>query len=122
MKLRSAQIDVQLFKEGQELFGAFGCEDSKRSNLVRIAKDRYCKLLGVDDVEANDMVIIGDTPNDVSCAHANDVPCVAVATGKYESSSLENADCLLKHGFLDLEVSVDALLNTQRINKSKHTY
>ena len=114
MKLKSANINVNLFKEGSKLFGAFGCEAQRRSDLVLLAKQRFCKFLGVQEIDSNDMVIIGDTPNDVSCAHSNNVPCVAVATGKYPAKKLLDADCLLENGFEDVESGVETLLNTRR--------
>lgn len=115
MKLKAANIDVNLFKEGSKLFGAFGCEAQRRSDLVLLAKRRFCKLLGVDDIDHNDMIVIGDTPNDISCAHTNNVPCVAVATGKYKAKKLLDADCLLENGFETVESGVNILLTTKKI-------
>jgi phosphoglycolate phosphatase-like HAD superfamily hydrolase len=36
--------------------------------------------------------VIGDTPRDIACAHADDLRCFAVATGPFETSELTAAD------------------------------
>ena len=115
LKLKSAGINAELFKEKGQLFGAFGCDHFIRDELVKIAKRRYCDFLGCG-VEPNDMVIIGDSPKDISCAHNNNVPCVAVDTGFYEYKQLSHADCVLVGGFKDIECSVKALTETMRSN------
>jgi phosphoglycolate phosphatase-like HAD superfamily hydrolase len=37
-------------------------------------------------------VVIGDTPNDIACARADGVRCLAVATGPYAAEDLRGAD------------------------------
>ncbi|XP_076802301.1 uncharacterized protein LOC143446525 [Clavelina lepadiformis] len=114
LKLKSAGVNLDLFHvENFGIMGAFGSDHGVRSKLVEIAKERYCKHLGVPDIEPNDMVVIGDSPKDISCAHDNGVPCVAVTTGIYSSKDLEDADYVLD-GFNNLDESVEAIVETCR--------
>jgi phosphoglycolate phosphatase-like HAD superfamily hydrolase len=39
--------------------------------------------------------VIGDTPRDIACAHADGVRCFAVATGPYEAEELGDADAVV---------------------------
>ena len=49
-------------------------------------------------------MIIGDTPRDIACARADEVRCIAVATGPYPAAELEGADVVLQsaHDLLDV--------------------
>lgn len=61
-----------------------------------------------------DMVIIGDTPRDVQCAHVNNIPCVAVATGKFSQEELRKcgADVVLSD-LSNTQHVIELLLNVQ---------
>ena len=61
-------------------FGAFGDDAADRNLLVPVAIDR-ARGFGLPDIAASDVVVIGDTPADVACAHAAGATAVAVATG-----------------------------------------
>jgi phosphoglycolate phosphatase len=65
--------------------GAFGGDAADRNALVPVAIER-ARGLGMPDVADSDVIVIGDTPHDVACAHAAGAVAVAVATG---SSSVE---------------------------------
>ena len=39
--------------------------------------------------------MIGDTPRDIACAHADDVRCIAVATGPFKADELTDADAVV---------------------------
>jgi phosphoglycolate phosphatase-like HAD superfamily hydrolase len=65
-------------------FGAFGDEHTDRRALVPVAMAR-ARALGID---ASHVVVIGDTPLDVDCAHAHGARAVAVATGEYSLDDL----------------------------------
>jgi phosphoglycolate phosphatase-like HAD superfamily hydrolase len=41
-------------------------------------------------------VVIGDTPRDIACARADDVRCVAVATGQFGVDELGDADAVAR--------------------------
>ena len=41
-------------------------------------------------------MIIGDTPRDIACARADELRCIAVATGPYTAAELAGADVVLE--------------------------
>ena len=79
-------------------FGAFGDDHWDRNKLGPIALERANrhtgKLFSPDDV-----LVIGDTPKDVACAHALGAPCLAVATGSFNADQLREcgADQVLEN-------------------------
>jgi phosphoglycolate phosphatase-like HAD superfamily hydrolase len=66
--------------------GAFGDGHMFRRELVPLAWAR-ARELGVD-VQPSRTVVVGDTPLDVDCAHANGALAVAVTTGSYTRAEL----------------------------------
>lgn len=80
-------------------FGGFGCDHVDRPSLLRIAARRGAKLLDVP-LDSCRVVVIGDTPLDVSAALAIDAECVAVGTG--ESSPEQLLACGATAAFVDL--------------------
>lgn len=83
-KLRPGGIDAHF------TFGGFGCDHEERPRLLEAGARRGAAQLGVPR-EACRVVIVGDTPKDVSAAHAIGAECVAVATGSHDRSSLLDA-------------------------------
>jgi phosphoglycolate phosphatase-like HAD superfamily hydrolase len=71
------------FATGQ---GAFGSDSEDRAALPAIARHR-----GGSCPRAHTLVI-GDTPRDIACAHADGVCCAAVATGRYTVAELSDAE------------------------------
>ena len=69
-------------------FGAFGDAHADRRQLVPIAIAEAERALGVR-VPPSRVVVIGDTPLDVECAHAHGAIAVAVATGPFSTEELE---------------------------------
>lgn len=65
--------------------GAFGDDASDRNLLVPFAV-RRAQACGLPAIPLSDVLVVGDTPADVACAHAGGARAVAVATG---SSSVE---------------------------------
>jgi phosphoglycolate phosphatase len=67
--------------------GAFGGDAADRNALVpfAIARARRC---GLPDIATSDVLVVGDTPHDVACAHAVGAVPVAVATGGYTVDQL----------------------------------
>lgn len=86
IKLRSAAIDQYFDFDA----GAFGSDCERRDGLPAIAVQRAFERTGVR-FERRDVVIIGDTPNDVTCGRALDVFTIAVATGRYSTDQLSAA-------------------------------
>lgn len=76
---------------------AFGDEAPDRPAMVRLAIDRYRRQYD-RPIDSRDVIVIGDTPNDIHCAHENDCLCLAVATGLYTADQLREAgaDVVLK--------------------------
>jgi len=82
LKLRSAGIDIGRFR-----VGAFGSDHGERSALPAIAQRRLREELGVE-VRGHDVVIMGDTPADVTCGRGIGARAIAVATGSYSVPDL----------------------------------
>lgn len=68
----------------------FGDEAETRPGLVRVALQKYRALRG-ESLEPRQIVVIGDTPKDVDCAHANGCTAFGVATGRYSAAELRAA-------------------------------
>ncbi len=71
--------------------GAFGDDHHDRNCLVPFALERARSQGLAPHVEGPRVIVIGDTPRDVACAHAHGARCVAVATGRYDGASLRLA-------------------------------
>jgi len=85
MKLEA--IDVAL---DQFTVTAFGDEAPNRADLVALAMQRYEQITG-EAADPRRVVVIGDTPRDVACAHAHGCVCFAVATGEHSEADLRAA-------------------------------
>ncbi|HEX9092986.1 MAG TPA: HAD family hydrolase [Coriobacteriia bacterium] len=77
---------AEFFPRGQ---GAFGCERENRSELFGLA----CERAGGWPRERT--VAVGDTPLDVSSAHAAGCRCIGVTTGSYGRVDLANSDAVI---------------------------
>jgi phosphoglycolate phosphatase len=71
-------------------FGAYATAGVDRAGIVRRAVERGEAMLGCD-VPNSDIFVIGDTPLDISAAHAVDCTAIAVATGHYDAAALREA-------------------------------
>lgn len=69
-------------------FGAYGCDHADRNRLGPIALERAAAHAGKNFIAA-EILVIGDTPKDIACAHAMGARCLAVATGQFSSEELE---------------------------------
>lgn len=85
LKLAAAGIDFNRFK-----VGAFGCDSAHRPELPPIAAARAAEHFGREP-SGNDVVIIGDTPADVTCGNGIGARAIAVATGSYSEDALLSA-------------------------------
>lgn len=79
-KLRQVGIDPDWFAPT-----AWGDQAPDRPGLVRVA------LAETPHIGARDVIVIGDTPRDIHCAHANGARCLAVATGFHGVEELRAA-------------------------------
>lgn len=68
-------------------FGGFGSDHEDRAQLIAIGQARGAERLGLP-LRAVRTVVIGDTPKDVSAAHANGAFALAVATGGFSVDEL----------------------------------
>ncbi|MGA9858604.1 MAG: haloacid dehalogenase-like hydrolase [Solirubrobacteraceae bacterium] len=86
LKLRRAGIGRH-FPSGQ---GGFGSDSEDRAALPGIARRRA----GHDGIPypRTRTLVIGDTPRDIACARADELRCLAVATGPYPVQELSGAD------------------------------
>ncbi|MGO9957944.1 MAG: haloacid dehalogenase-like hydrolase [Solirubrobacteraceae bacterium] len=103
LKLRRAGLG-HYFPAGQ---GAFGSDSEDRAALPPIAR-RRAGSDGVPHARAR-TIVIGDTPRDIVCARADDVRCLAVATGPYEPAELADADAVARDA-VALRPLLEALL------------
>lgn len=69
-------------------FGAFGSDSESRGDLPSIARDRGQEVHG-RELDLREAVIVGDTPEDVRCGHANGTRVLAVATGRHAMAELQ---------------------------------
>jgi phosphoglycolate phosphatase len=88
LKLARAGIGIW-FDAGQ---GGFGSDHEDRAALPAIARRRAARDGGAWPRERT--LVIGDTPNDIACARADGVRCLAVATGPYAAEDLLGADAV----------------------------
>lgn len=91
--------------------GAFGDDDvEERPDLLPLAIQRAEAHYGVP-FPPNRVVIVGDTPHDVRCAHVGGAAALAVATGRYTEDALREAGAdVVLPDLTDTDHVVDALL------------
>jgi phosphoglycolate phosphatase len=88
---RGARIKLEYFDLWRYFrCGAYGDDSLDRHALVPVAVARS-RQAGCPAVDPRDVVIIGDTPLDVSCARDAGVSCLAVATGGFSADTLRAA-------------------------------
>ncbi|HEX8119142.1 MAG TPA: haloacid dehalogenase-like hydrolase, partial [Pyrinomonadaceae bacterium] len=80
LKLRSVGLE-HFFSS---LPGAFGELSHDRRDLPAVARERISRHLG-RDLNPEQLVVIGDTPNDIACARHFGARAVAVATGRNQT-------------------------------------
>lgn len=71
-------------------FGAYGSDHERRDRLPAVAVRRARERAGIH-FRGRDVVIIGDTPFDVSCGRSLGVWAIAVATGTHSPAELQEA-------------------------------
>jgi phosphoglycolate phosphatase-like HAD superfamily hydrolase len=81
-KLAAAGIDPNRFS-----VGAYGSDHETRSQLPAVAQRRAREELGLV-VDGQDVVVIGDTPADLSCGRSIGARAIGVATGHYSVDDL----------------------------------
>lgn len=85
---RGAELKLARFDlGGYFLDGAFGDDAVDRNLLGPFALRRMSQATG-RGYEARDVIVIGDTPKDIACAHAIGARCLAVGTGQVATAEL----------------------------------
>lgn len=84
-----AAAEVKLEVAGLDGFvvSAFGEHHEDRSLLPAVAVEQARERLGTP-FAGKTVVVIGDTPNDIRCAHAAGAMAIAVATGRFDEDAL----------------------------------
>ena len=81
-KLGAVGLDVARFK-----VGAYGSDHEHRPELPAIARERTRRQLGLD-IAGDSIVVIGDTPADLTCGQALGAAAIGVATGRHSVQEL----------------------------------
>lgn len=82
---RGAEIKLAHFDLWRRFpFGAYGDGHVNRRDLVPVALERAHE----HGILPSHVIVVGDTPLDVDCAHAHGALAVAVATGNYSRETL----------------------------------
>jgi phosphoglycolate phosphatase len=77
--------------------GGFGSDSEDRSMLPPIARRRAGETAGLGvSWPREETLVVGDTPRDIACAHADGVRCVAVTTGPHGDDDLGEADAVAR--------------------------
>ena len=100
-KLTAAAIDPDLFR-----VGAYGSDHELRGELPAVAQRRARDELGVH-VTGQDVVVIGDTPADLTCGLAIGARAIGVATGHYSVDDLRQHEAAAI--FQDLSCTEDVV-------------
>jgi phosphoglycolate phosphatase len=82
LKLEAVGLDPGRFR-----VGAYGSDAEDRARLPAIAVRRAQALLG-GPVLGSDLVIVGDTPADMTCGKSLEARAIGVATGFYSTADL----------------------------------
>lgn len=105
-KLESAGFDWRRFH-----VCAFGSDAERRPELPAVARARGEQRLG-RPLAGRDVVIIGDTPADVTCGNGIGARGIGVATGKYAEPELRAAGAVATFADLaDTRAVIDAIVD-----------
>jgi phosphoglycolate phosphatase len=85
-KLAAVGLEYERFR-----IGAFGSDHEHRPELPAIARTRTRGQLGID-IRGGAMVVIGDTPADLTCGRSLGASAIGVATGRYSVEQLLEHD------------------------------
>jgi len=104
LKLEAAGVDPTRFR-----VGAYGSDAADRGALPVIAVRRAEPVMGRAP-EGGDVVIIGDTPADVTCGRSVEARAIGVGTGHYTRDDLLAAGAYAAfESFVDLDPVLDAI-------------
>ncbi len=104
------KLEISGLSEFFRLPGAFGDDSFDRRDLPVLAAQRINEHLGAD-LQPEQFIVIGDTPNDIACARHFGARVLAVATGRVHSAE-DLAACepdALLPDLLDAELVIETL-------------
>jgi phosphoglycolate phosphatase len=108
LKLRAVDIAPERF-----VVGAYGSDAAHRPALPAIAQARARAHLG-RDIDGAQVVIIGDTPHDLTCGRDIGAAAIGVETGRFAAADLLPYDPLAVFADLrDTAAVVDAILSVR---------
>jgi len=84
LMLRTVRVEPERF-----LVGAYGCDAPVRPALPAIAQARASEHLGAY-LPGSRIVIIGDTPHDLTCGNGIGAAAIGVETGRYRAADLQS--------------------------------
>lgn len=87
-KLKAVGIDPTRFR-----VGAFGSDHAERPQLPAVARARTLRDMG-HDIPGDRIVVIGDTPADLTCGRALGAASIGVATGRFSVDELSQFEPL----------------------------
>lgn len=107
-KLRAVGIAPTRFQ-----VGAYGSDHEQRPELPAIAQRRARDVTGYD-IPGERVVVIGDTPADVTCGRALGARAIGVATGRYSTAELASFGAYaVFEDLTDTEAVLGAILGTR---------
>lgn len=97
----------------QFVVGAYGDDHEHRPELARLAIERGSALAG-RRFEGQQIVVIGDTPADVTCGAAYGVRTVGVLTGWHDRDALEKAGAgVIFDNLADTQAALQVILGDE---------
>ena len=84
IKLRRGDLDRWF------TFGGYGSDSTDRTELTKVAVDRARTILG-GELDPKRVLVVGDTPLDITAAHGAGTVAVGVASGHYGVDQLHEA-------------------------------
>jgi phosphoglycolate phosphatase-like HAD superfamily hydrolase len=90
-------------------FGGFGCDHEERVELIRCGAARGAERLGVSLKDCR-VVVIGDTPNDITAAQGIRAESVGVGTGRFGAAELLAAGATAAFADLSAQGALETLL------------
>jgi phosphoglycolate phosphatase-like HAD superfamily hydrolase len=84
-------------------FGGYGSDSTDRIELTRKALDRASTILR-HRLSPDEVLVVGDTPNDIVAAHGAGAVAVGVATGSHTAEQLADAGADFVLGTLEEEL------------------
>jgi phosphoglycolate phosphatase len=119
---RGARMKLDHFDLNKHFeLGAYGSDSANRLDLPAVAVERAKQLFKIH-FRPDEVVIIGDSVNDVLCAKGYNAKCIAVNTGKTSWEDLEhsNPEYLFK-SLSDTQSVMDAILAPMPVSTKSQT-